>query len=199
LRAIWEQLDSIAQRAISTAYHNVGEFDARAFVAQYGDLPPRPQKEGSWYGYCGKEPVLFDLFVPDGQIPDDLMPLLADVVLPPERFQLEGVKKLPKIIKYNQYDWDVTSVDTEMIGRADLLTFLQMVEQKQVKFGFNNRRLTASSVRKLMANLLDGDFQELPEKVTGRTVIRPFGLDLFSQESSLMDLVHEDKVLAGLC
>lgn len=186
LRTIWEQMDSVAQRAVSTAYHNDGEFDSDAYVAQYGELPPRPQKEDLWYGYYHKEPILFDLFVLDGQIPDDLMLLLAELVLSPERFQIEGIEKLPIIIKRGRYDWDVVPVETELIGRADLLTYLQMVEQKQVKYGAKNNRLTAASVRKVLANLMDGDFHELPEKVTGRTVIRPFGLDVFTQESGLM-------------
>lgn len=154
LRTIWEQMDSISQRAVSTAYHNDGEFDSNAFVAQYGELPPRPQKKDLWYGYFHKEPILFDLFVFDGQIPDDLMPLLAELVLSPERFQIEGIEKLPKKIKYSRYDWDVKPVETELIGRADLLTFLQMVEQKQVKYGAKNNRLTAASVRKVLANLI---------------------------------------------
>ena len=186
LRTIWQQLDSVAQRAVSTAFHNVGEFDSNAFVAQYGELPPRSQKKDSGYGYYRREPILFDLFVLDGQIPNDLMPLLAELVLPPERYQLEGIDELPKKIKYGRYDWEVMSVDTESIGRADLLTYLQLVEQKQVKFGAKNNRLTAASVRKVLANLMDEDFHEAADKVTGRTVIRPFGLDVFTQESGLM-------------
>jgi hypothetical protein len=186
LGTLWGKLDSVAQRAVSTAYHNDGEFDSKAFVAQYGKTPPRPQGKVSWYGHFHKEPILFDLFVFNGQIPDDLMPLLAELVLSPERFQLEGIKRLPNKIKYGRYDWDVMSVETELIGRADLLTYLKMAELQQVKFGAKNNRLTAASARKVLANLMDGDFRELPEKVTGRTVIRPFGLDVFSQESGLM-------------
>lgn len=178
------RLRPISQRAISAAYHNEGEFDAAAFIAQYGELPPRPQKERNWYYY--KEPIIFDLFVVDGQIADDLMPLLADLVLPPERFQLEGREELPAEVTRSEYDWDVVFAETELIGRTDLLTYLQMVEQKQVKFGAKNNRLTAASVRKVMSNLLDGDFRDEPESVTGRTTIRPFGLDVFAQESGLM-------------
>ncbi|UCC52742.1 MAG: hypothetical protein JSV68_02005, partial [Anaerolineaceae bacterium] len=182
----WRGLDDIARRAVSTAYHNDSEFDSTAFVAQYGQLPPRPQKKESWYSYYPKEPILFDLFVIGGQIPDDLMPLLTDLVLPPERFQLEGMETPPIDVGRGRYRWEVQSVETELIGHADLLTYLQMVEQKQVKFGARNNRLTAASVRKVLANLMDGDFREEPEKVTGRTVIRPFGLDVFTQESGLM-------------
>ncbi len=186
LHMLWHGLDGIARRAVSTAYHNDGEFDSGAFIAQYGQLPPRPKKGDDWYSRFHKEPIIFDLFVIDGQIPVDLMPLLADLVLSPERFQLEGIEELPSEAKREGYTWDMLSAETEMIGRADLLTYLQMVEQKQVKFGVKNQRLTAASVRKVLANLLDGDFREEPESVTGRTVIRPPGLDVFAQESGLM-------------
>ncbi|MFQ5435548.1 MAG: hypothetical protein ACE5FD_11785, partial [Anaerolineae bacterium] len=184
LRAVWQELDEISRRAISVAYYNGGEFDSGAFVAQYGQLPPRPQKEKSWY--YSKQPILFDLFVINGHIPDDLMRLLADLVLPLERFQLEGQETIPSEVTRHKREWDVAAVETELIGRADLLTYLQMVEQKQVKFGAKNNRLTTASVRKVMSNLMDGDFREEPESVTGRITIRPFGLDVFTQESGLM-------------
>ncbi|MCP5098294.1 MAG: hypothetical protein GY943_22325, partial [Chloroflexi bacterium] len=184
LRALWQELSEITKRAISAAYHNAGEFEANAFIAQYGQLPSRPKKKNTWSYY--EEPILFDLFVVDGQIPDDLIPLLADLVLPLERFQLEGKVTAPSTIKRRKHTWDVVSVETELIGRSDLLTYLQLVEQKKVKFGAKNSRLTAASVRKVMANLIDSDFREEPESVTGRTTIRPFGLDVFAQESGLM-------------
>ena len=187
LKAIWQQLDPIAQRAVSTAYHNNGEFYAAAFIAQYGELPPRPQKERSnWYFYYDKEPILCDLFIIDGTIPDDLMPLLTDWVLPPERFQLEGSVEPPKRIVLGDENWEPAIAETELIGRADLLTYLQLVDQNQVKFSAKTNRLTAASTRMVMDSLMMGDFFEAPEKVTGRNVIRPFGLDVFAQESGLM-------------
>lgn len=184
LHAIWGDLDAVTQQAISNAYHNDGEFNATAFVAQYEQLPPRPEGGSRWSRY--NNPILFDLFAIDGRIPDDLMPLLADLVLPLERFQLEGMELVPIKVEDDYTTWDVTSVETELIGRADLLTYLQLVEQKQVKFGAKNNRLTAASVRKVLSNLMDGDFFEARGNVTGRTTIRPFGLDVFAQESGLM-------------
>jgi hypothetical protein len=187
LHLLWQQLDDTARRAVSTAYHNDGGFDARAFVAQYGDLPPRPRRESAYgYGYYHKEPILFDLFVVDGLIPPDLMPLLSDLVLPVDRFRLEGSAETPSEIQLWEYDIPVHQVETEMIGRADMLTYLRMVEQGRVRLGASTKRLTAASVRKVLANLMDGDFLETPDKATGRNVIRPMGLDVFTQESGLM-------------
>ncbi|VAW30370.1 hypothetical protein MNBD_CHLOROFLEXI01-1729, partial [hydrothermal vent metagenome] len=186
LRTIWQGMGDITKRAVSTAYHNDGEFDTAAFIAQYGQLPPRPKQGDDWYSRYYPEPILFDLFVMDGQIAEDLMPLLADLILPLERFKLEGIEQLPTEVERSGYEWDVTSIETEMIGRADLLAYLQMVEQKQLKFGAKNNRLTAASVRKVINNLMNGDYREPLGSVTGRTTIRPFGLDVFTQESGLM-------------
>ncbi len=185
LKKVWERLDPIAQRAVSTAYHNGGEFNASAFINQYGQLPPRPQEDRRLY-YYNKTPILFDIFVVDNQIPEDLMPLLENLVLPVERFQLEGIEKTPIAVETEDYSSPVITVETELTGRADLLTYLRMVELSQAKLSQTNHRLTAASVRKLLSNLLDGDFRELPEKVTGRNTIRPFGLDVFTQEAGLV-------------
>lgn len=186
LNFLWRQVDEISQRAVSAAFHNGGEFSSAAFVAQYGSLPPRPKKEGDrWYSRYHSEPILFDLFVIRGQIPDDLMPLLTDLALEPERFQLEGTTDTPLTVELGAHDEDVIAVQTEVIGRADLLTYLQLMEQKQLRFSDKNKRLTAAGVRKVLANLMDGDFREAEEKVTGRTTIRPTGLDVFTQESGL--------------
>ena len=182
---IWQQLDPIAQRAISTAYHNNGEFNPVAFVAQYETLPPRPEQKG-WSSYYNREPILFDLFVIQGEVASDLMPLLTDLVLPLERFQLEGFDSAPTGIRTEQYELDIDVAETELVGRADLLTYLQLVEQKQLKFSPKSKRLTSASVRKVLDNLMIGDFRKLPDSPSGRDVIRPFGLDVFAQEAGLM-------------
>ncbi len=180
LSGIWQRLDSVAQRAVSSAYHNEGMFDARAFIAQYEALPPRSQSRQPYYDYQ-RTPILFDLFVIDEQIPADLMPLLTDLVLPPERFQLVGVEVLPETVSQERDTYSVQLAETELVGRADLLTFLQLVDQGALKWSSTNKQLTASSLRKVYTQLLAGDFHPEPEKITGRNVVRPFGLDVFTQ------------------
>jgi hypothetical protein len=185
LPGIWQRLDPQAQRAVSSAYHNEGVFDTAAFLAQYGQLPPRPDGNKYYYMYSRK-PVLFDLFVIDNQVPADLMPLLANLVLPVERFQLEGIEKPPATITQQRTVCRIHQADTEMVGRADLLTYLRLVEQGALAWGATNRELTAGSVRKLYNNLLAGDFHAEPEKLTGRHVIRPFGLAVFARGAGLV-------------
>lgn len=185
LTAVWQQLDPIAHRAVSVAFHNGGLFDQAAFVAQYGEMPPRPKVDRYSYSHY-RNPILFDLFIIDGHIPTDLRPLLADLVLPPDRFQLEGVAELPQTIRLYRDDLDITQADTELVGRTDLLTYLQLVDQGVLKWSAKKNELTAASVRKMMANLMDGDFHPEPDQVSGRYVIRPFALDIFTQEAGLV-------------
>ena len=188
LAKVWEQLDQISRRAVSVAYHNGGEFNIAAFVNQYGELPPRPEQKPRYWGYLSQTPILFDIFVDRRHllIAQDLMPLLEDLVLPVERFELKGVETVPKSVDQEDYSTPVITVETELIGRTDLLTYLRMVELGHVKLSKANYRLTAASVRKVLENLLDGDYRPLPEKVTGRTTIRPIGLDVFTQEAGLV-------------
>lgn len=185
LPRIWKQLDSVSQRAVSSAYHNEGLFDEQAFIAQYGALPPRPQSRQPYYDYR-RAPILFDLFVVNEQIPADLMPLLTGLVLPLERFQLEGVEAPPLTVTQSRVRYNVHQTETELVGRADVLTFLQLVDQGALNWGSTNRQLTAGSVRKVYSQLLTGDFHPEPEKMTGRYVIRPFGLDIFAQGAKLV-------------
>ena len=185
LSGIWQRLDSVTQRAVSSAYHNEGLFDERAFIAQYGALPPRPQSGHPFYSYQ-RTPILFDLFVIDGQVPPDLMPLLTDLVLSLERFQLVGVEALPKAVIHGRDNYSVQQAETELVGRTDLLTFLQLVDQGALNWSSTNRQLTVGSVRKVYVRLLAGDFHPEPEKLTGRYVIRPFGLDIFAQGAKLV-------------
>ena len=185
LTGIWQRLDPLAQRAVSSAYHNEGLFDAPAFIAQYGELPPRPGRD-KYYSMYYRQPVLFDLFVSDNQIPVELMPLLANLVLPVERFQLEGIKTPPATITRGKNVYRIHQAAIEMVGRADLLTYLRLVDQGALSWGATNRELTAGSVRKLYDNLVAGDFHSEPQKITGRHVIRPFGLDIFAQGAGLV-------------
>jgi hypothetical protein len=183
LRTVWEALDPISQRAVSTAYHNGGVFDARAFRAQYDHLPPRP-KPNRWAYY--QEPILFDLFVIEGQVPEDLMPLLEDLVLPPERFKLEGTDSPPDVVDLEGYMAPVLRADTEITGQADLLAYLQLVDQGALNWTSAKKLLTSASTRKVLDHLLEGDFREEPTKLSITATIRPMGLDIFSRESGLV-------------
>jgi hypothetical protein len=183
LYGIWHELDAISRRAVSAAYHRGGEFSPQAFVAQYGQLPERFDGERTWFY---RAPILLDLFVIGDQIPDDMMPLLEKLVLPLEPFRLEGIADVPSAVKLDDQTRSVTIVETETNGRSDLLTYLQLLDRNKLKFGTQTRRLTDTSLRTVLANLVSGDYRDPPQKATSRTTIRPTGLEVFTQESGLV-------------
>ncbi|HEV8044644.1 MAG TPA: hypothetical protein VGP38_05645, partial [Rubrobacter sp.] len=97
LEELWESLDPLSQKAVAAAYHNDGKLDKGAFVARYGRLPGR-KSNGLLYSYRRKL-IPLDLFIYRDELPRELMPLLASLMPPPEKFRLQGLTKAPEEIK----------------------------------------------------------------------------------------------------
>lgn len=182
-RQLWDRLDTLSQKVVGTAYHNEGEFDDGAFVAQYGALPERPLSRWSLYG----EPILLDLFIYNGHIPPELLPLLTDMVPPPEKFEVVGLKNQPIVLDGDGSALEITHTDTEQAGLHDLLAYLRLVDQGQMKVSNTTSRATLGSLKKIMSVLLQGDFLPLPDPYRATDTIRPFGLDVFAQEARLVN------------
>ncbi|MBN1994685.1 MAG: helicase-associated domain-containing protein [Anaerolineae bacterium] len=182
LRQLWQQMDDLSKKAIAAAYHNDGEFNQRAFVAQYGSLPERPQSGWGWRS----NPILLDLFLHNGHLPSDLVPLLANLVPPPDKFQLTGVSETPTTLAEEGYSLDLMCTETEQAGLHDLLAYLRLADQGQLKIGGSSGRATKGSIQKIMAGLLAGDFWPPPADFRADQTIRPFGLDVFAQGAGLV-------------
>lgn len=183
LRRLWGRLDPLSQKAVASAYHHNGEFRPTAFVAQYGSLPARPQSRWmAWY----VEPILFDLFIYNGYLPEELIPLLAELAPPPERFQVQGLKNRPAPVYSDGHPISLIDAETEQAGLHDLTAYLRLVEQGQIKVSATTSRATKGSIQKIMDNLLEGGFFAFDEQFRAVDTIRPFGLDVFAQESGLV-------------
>lgn len=194
LRGLWEKMDNLSRRAVTSAYHNGGEFNSAAFVAQYGSMPPRPQKGVAGWSYS--EPIILDLFihkVPGMQyhtfttrIPEDMMPLLAELVPPPEKFQVTGQPAVPESqIGPHGEPIELIRADTEQAGLHDLRAYLRLVDRGEIRPS-SSARLTATGARKILDNLMLPDFLPLPESYRPHQTIRPFGLDTFAREAGLV-------------
>ncbi|MCB0028376.1 MAG: hypothetical protein KDE28_10745, partial [Anaerolineales bacterium] len=185
LADVWGRLDELSRRAVSTAFHNGGEWDESAFIAHYGARPTAPADEKSIFSFYWR-PILFDLFVFDGEIPDDLLPHLEALVLPRDPFQPEGLDELPA----EHQTWHglepLTQAWTEQTGRADLLAYLHLVEQQGLSWSRSNDQLTGTSLRKLYAHLSAADYYDEPAKMSVSQVIRPVGLDQFARSAGLV-------------
>lgn len=177
LRNHWNRLDDLSQKVIAATVHNDGVFDADAFVAQYGELPKRPDHYGWNYIY---NPIAVDLFIHRRELPEDLMPLLAEIVPPPDRFEIVGLDEAPATFVGLAGPVALLRADTERAGLHDLAVLLRLIDQRRVKLSFSSERLTPGTVATLAANLLEGDFFPLPQKPDQVDSIRLFGLPVFA-------------------
>ncbi len=203
LEKLWQQLDDLSKKAVAAAYHNDGEFNATAFVAQYGALPERPQSKWSWE----VKPILLDLFLYAPQpyytfnaanpiLPSDLMPLLENLVPPPDKFQLEGRPDAPKTVmgRYRK-PVDLICAETEQAGLHDLLAYLRLVNEGKIGSDVSGRAPVAS-IKQILASLLQEDFLPLAptEKFRANQTIRPFGLDVFARGAGLVKTGRQNKL-----
>jgi hypothetical protein len=188
LAEIWRRLDPLSQKAVASAYHAGGEFAPEAFVAQYGELPGHLSGlslPSMVYVFNRKlSPV--ELFIHGDEIPEEIMELLGPLVPPPEKFRLEGLERTPHAIDIDGERVTLLRADTEQTGLHDLLVYLRMLRQGEVRTSTNSWRLTPASVRKLLNNLLDGDFFSHAEGARPADAIRPAGLAVFARESGLV-------------
>lgn len=188
LAEIWRRLDPLSQKAVASAYHAGGEFAPEAFVAQYGELPDHLSGlslPSMVYVFNRKlSPV--ELFIHGDEIPEEIMELLGPLVPPPEKFRLEGLERTPHAIDIDGERVTLLRADTEQTGLHDLLVYLRMLRQGEVRTSTNSWRLTPASVRKLLNNLLDGDFFSHAEGARPADAIRPAGLAVFARESGLV-------------
>jgi hypothetical protein len=184
LRQLWQQLDDLSKKAVAVAYHNDGEFNAGAFVAQYGQLPERPSS-GQWFRKY--ETILLDLFLYNNRLPSDLRLLLEPLVPPPDKFQVQGLATAPKVVvSPDEYVTELICVENEQAGLHDLTAYLRLVAQGQLNTSSSTGATTLSGVKKIVKSLLVDDFLPLPEKYRANQTIRPFGLDIFARESGLV-------------
>lgn len=195
----WHALDTLARQAVTQAYHNEGMFNQQAFVAQYGELPDAFKKRGMILSYFYRDASLLNLFIHHDTIPAEIRALLVDIVPPPERFQLTGQETLPDVITLATGK-QVTPViaETEFVGPQDLQAYLRLVATNEMKLT-TSQRTTATSMRKLYANLQDGDFIDhaaLDGKLQANDSIRPFGLDVFVQNSGLVNGFYKSLTLS---
>jgi hypothetical protein len=192
LEEIWRQLDTLSQKALAHAYHNGGELDEEAFVAQYG-ARPRRRGHGYWYSY-NRELLPLDLFIYRGHLPRELMLLLTPLVPPPDKFQLEGLVEAPEKLVIDGEKLELVRADTKRVGLHDLEMYLRLYEQGVISRSTTSSRLTPKSVRTLLENLLEGDFLPHEERVKPKDTIRPFGLSVFAEESGLVSSRYSSKL-----
>ena len=180
LRWLWAQMDDLSRKAVAAAYHNDGIFNSKAFVAQYGSLPERPQNDRWSYH---REPIVLDLFIHGNEIPAEVMALLAPIVPAPERFQLTGSQAVPDVIDKKGQAIEIFVAEREIAGLHDLTLYRTLLSQGSLKLSTSAYRLTPKSVETLVAGLQRGDWFADVEKA--EDAILPYGLTVFCSHSGL--------------
>jgi len=183
VRALYEKLDPLAQKAVQEAtFHPKGLLERDKFVARYGQLPafhqPSPNERTSFYDYeRHKRPTPLALFFPryDG-LPTDLRKLLLTFVPRPPAFTLPTSAELPATIRQTWMTWkgnrpveesaDVPLRVRETAREAehDLRAVLRLVEAGRVRVSDKKRQPTAASQKAIADVLPSGDFYTVEDQ-----------------------------------
>lgn len=204
LEAIWQQLGETDRRFVSAAVAEGGQADLDAFTAQFGSVPRSLQGTiNEWRLYTHRKLGLLDLLFFDPRpwhwdrldleylrIPDELLGPLAAIAPAPEKFRLEGVADPPDHLELEATEGEaerlpLIQADTERAGWHDLRNHLALVRAGELRHSKAKGDLTAGSVRKVLAGLLDGDLLDLGD--TLKESVRPYGLDTFARGAGLLE------------
>ena len=180
VRRLWGEMDDLSRKALAAAFHNDGVFNKKAFRARYGKLPTPRSLLFSW----SRKTTFLDLFLHDGAILPELMPLLADIVPPPEKFQLSGLEEAPEEIRLHNKTIELLRMDREIAGLHDLSLYLTLVSQGKLRLSSSTGWLTPKGVMTLLPKLQQGDLFDDVENA--KDAIFPFGLNEFCIAANLV-------------
>jgi hypothetical protein len=177
VRALYEQLDPLAQKAVQEAtYEPEGLLHRDKFIARHGQLPafrrPPEKERPSFYDYDRHtRPTHLALFFPQYDwLPTDLRKLLLAFVPSPPVFALPTVAEPPATVHQTWTTWTGNraveeSADVPLLVRAtareaehDLKGVLRLVEAGRVRVSDKKRQPTAASQKVVGEVLAGGDF-----------------------------------------
>ncbi len=104
LKAHWEKLDDLQQKAVSESVWGNRTFNRETFKAKYGKLPAFKVEQPDRSSYSWP-PSRLGLFFIDSQIPVDLISKLREFVSKPEDFKLDLANTLPEYIEVKTESW----------------------------------------------------------------------------------------------
>ena len=207
LQNLWEQLDSVQQKAISETVHSAqSQFERERFQAKYSEFP----KFGTWshYGRHNKPTLLRLFFYSFDIMPEDLKAQLKAFVPPPKKNQIKSVAQLPTHIarkgkifdwetrKYQSYSEEITLEIREMERAAshDLQAVLRLIQAGKISVSDKTRMPTASTQKAITALLQEGDYYSDPPKEERQPYdqvigsIRAYAWPLIVQAANLAEL-----------
>jgi hypothetical protein len=180
LRALYEQLDPLAQKAVQEAtFEPKGLLLRERFIARHGQLPafhrPSEKERTSFHDYDRHtRPTHLALFFPKYDwLPGDLQQLLLTFVPSPPAFVLPTITELQATIQQTWKDNRPVeeSADVPLRVRAtareaehDLRAVLRLVEAGRVRVSDKKRQPTAASQKVVAEVLAGGDFYAVADQ-----------------------------------
>lgn len=181
---LWKRLEALDQSAVSEAVHSDdGVFDANAFQAKYGSLPPfETEGENRWH----KKPTLLSLFIQrsaagERSIPDDLRKKLQSFVPAPAPAELRTLNQIPErpprewtsrrfdleksSMVYEQHEAPLVQRLTEQAAIQDLRTVLRLIDQEKISVSPTTLLPSKATTTLLNELLRKHDFFEYTAKV----------------------------------
>jgi hypothetical protein len=188
VRALYEQLDDLAQNAVRLAAHDPnGRLDRAQFVARYGTEPRfdtfDPNRNRWEYDYHERKtikPTALRLFFPKYDwLPTDLRQLLVAFVPAPEAFAVPSRSDAPETVALSDRVYDAGGYKTEtweeplrvretaLDAEGDVRAVLRLIDAGKVRVTDKKREPTGASREAVARVLSRGDFYtdaDYPEK-----------------------------------
>lgn len=153
LQGIFDTLNPLSQHAVSETVHTWGgTFEFRMFVNKYGYSPWN--QTGDKYS---REKELLDLFLIRSRMAPDLLKKLKTVAPKPPQDIISYTKNNAVL------DEGLTVRETARAALANLATFLNLADDKQIRVSAKTGKATEATVRKMKDLLYEPDWYDDPE------------------------------------
>ncbi len=207
----WKELNELEKSAVSEALHNSERcFNIVQFKAKYGKLPnlgfDRYQNNQNFrlrqFLYSDSR------YGGELRIPKDLSTMLMQFVPQPMAASIDSVKELPEVVTREELSYSrgkqtrddaLQRREMEFAASQDLFAVLRLIEQGQIAVSASTRRPTAAAIKRISAELFEGDYFE-PEvkknswdQVTGP--VKAFAWPMLLQAAKLAALQNSKLVL----
>lgn len=178
LQRLWSQLDKLSRQTLAVAIEHGGQLDEDAFRAQYHALPwdAQKKKDSLWSYSYRREYLPIDVFMYQGRIPPDVIPLLKPLAPKLTPYAVEALAELPTAEVKELY-----ITETEDSAVHDWTATLGFIAEGTAAVTPANERPTSAAVLKLGERLLHGEYLLDKDGAPSPEPIRAYGWLMLAQ------------------
>lgn len=182
------EADETTRLALAEVAHGGGDLDEAGFAAKYGRAFAVPTHVPySWSGRrTESDGTVAALFLYNGRIPSDLIPLLKRLLPAPAPFVIPSQTDLPtEAAGIGNEPFPLTTYLTEEPALHDVVATLTLIGRGKATVSEATQQPSASTVRLLRERLLLPDIVSTLEGARADEAIRPFALIMIVQAAGL--------------